>query len=72
MNPENEKPPAGTGGNNKGQTALINFLNILYDKSEDISILKKYVNGPYPAMFCGLAKTKLKQVELQRKRGPHE
>jgi hypothetical protein len=72
MNAENEKPPAGTGGNNKGQTALINFLNILYDKAEDISILKKYVNGPYSAIFCDLAKTKLKQVELQRKGGPNE
>ena len=67
MNPENEKPPAGTGGNNKGQTALINFLNILYDKSEDISILKKYVAGPYPVVVCALAKAKLKQVELQRR-----
>ena len=69
MNPENEKPPAGTGGNNKGHTALTNFLNIPYNKAKDISILKKYVNGPYPAMFCDLAKTKLKQVELQRKKG---
>ena len=71
MNAENERAP-GQGSQSKGQTALINFLNILYDKSEDISILKKYVNGPYPAMLCDLAKTKLEQVELQRKRGPHE
>ena len=67
MNPENEKPPAGTGGNNKGQTALINFLNILYDKSEDISILKKYVNDPYPAFCVALAKAKLLQIEQERR-----
>jgi hypothetical protein len=72
MNVENEKPPGGTGGNIKGQTGLINFLNIPYDKSEDISILKKYASGPYPAIFCDLVKAKLKQVELQKKRGPHE
>jgi len=66
MNPENEKT-SGQGSQFKGQKAVINFLNILYDRSEDISILKKYVNGPYPSMICDLAKTKLEQIELQRK-----
>ena len=72
MNPENEKPPAGTGGNNKGHTALTNFLNIPYNKAKDISILKKYAAGAYPATLRALAKAKLKLVELQGKGGPHE
>ena len=61
----NKKPRRS--GRGRYSEVLINFLNLSYEKSKDISILKKYVAGPYPVVVCALAKAKLKQVELQRR-----
>ena len=65
----NKNPALASGARFNAKTGCIDFLNIFYDKSADISILIKFANGPYPAILCALAKAKIEQIELEKKGG---
>jgi len=68
MNTKNKQPAtAGQSRTGQNETAQPNFLNISYDKQEDISILKEMAERPLPSFAIALIKAKIDQCEIDQK-----